>query len=216
MARHQLCIIIIIIIIIRRGVYTPSDVNVQQDGTRMQTHRVKIRAPGQSGHEPSRLFIYFASSEGIHTNLTPLHACEGEREREQNYSCIQDDYCIILNYIEILADPQPSTSYVGQQTSSSRGEPQPSTSGQSLPGSDYVLHELGRVELDSDADLKGVLVGSLYYTISKISFGGFIYFNLFLFTNIIRMRACHSLCALKYRYSNAILCTAIFIWLYNS
>ena len=103
----------------------------------------------------------------IHTNLTPLHACacegerEREREREQNYSCIQDDYCIILNYIEILADPQPSTSYVGQQTSSSRGEPQPSTSGQSLPGSDYVLHELGRVELDSDADLKGVLVGSL-------------------------------------------------------
>ena len=47
MARHQLCIIIIIIC---RGVYTPSNVNVQQDGTRMQAHRLKIRAPGQSGH----------------------------------------------------------------------------------------------------------------------------------------------------------------------
>ena len=140
--------------------------------------------------------------------------------------CIQGVYCVKLHYIEISAEQQPSTSYAGHQTSSSssperqpstfREEPQPSTSGQSLSGSDYTLHELGRVELDSDADLKGVLVGSLYYTISKISFGGFIYFNLFLFTNIIRMRACHSLCALKYRYSNAILCTVIFIWLYNS
>ena len=81
MARHQLCIIIIIIIC--RGVYTPSNVDVQQDGTRMQAHRLKIRAPGQSGHGSSHLFIYFASTEGIHTNLTPLHAraCEGERGR---------------------------------------------------------------------------------------------------------------------------------------
>ena len=75
MARLQLCIIIIIIC---RGVYTPSNVDVQQDGTRMQTHRVKIRAPGQSGHRPSHLF---ASTEGIHTNSTPwhAHACEGGR-----------------------------------------------------------------------------------------------------------------------------------------
>ena len=174
MARHQLCIIIIIIIC--RGVYTSSDVNVQQDGTRMQVHRVKIRVPGQSGHGPSRLFIYFASTEGIHTNLTPLHAraCEGERERDEDLLCIQGVYCIILNYFEISADPQPSTSRSIPQhstsrsdphPSTSRSDPQPSTSGQSLHGSDYTLHELGRVELDSDADLKGVLVGSLYYVI---------------------------------------------------
>ena len=60
---------------------------------------------------------------------------------------VQDYYCTILNYIEILADPQPSTS---------RSDPQ-----SSLLGSDYVLHELERVELESGADLKGVLVGSL-------------------------------------------------------
>ena len=82
--------------------YTPSDVNVQHDGTRMQTHRVKIRAPGQSGHGPSHLFIYFTSTEGIHTNLTPLHAraCEEERERERETRI----YCafkvfIVLSYI---------------------------------------------------------------------------------------------------------------------
>ena len=90
---------------------------------------------------------------------------EREGEREQNYSCIQDDYCIILNNIEILANPQPSTSRSDPQPSTSRSEPQPSTSGQSLPGSDYTLHESQRVDLDSDVDLQGVLVGLLYYAI---------------------------------------------------
>ena len=126
-------------------------------------------------------------TECIHTNLTPLHAraYEGEREREEDLLCIQGVYCVKLHYIEISVDQQPSTSHVGHQTSSSssaperqpstsreepqpstsRSDPQPSTSDQSLPGSDYTLHELGRVELDSDADLKGVLVGSLYYVI---------------------------------------------------
>ena len=78
----------------------------------------------------------------------------------------------MLYYIEISAE-QPSTSFVGHQTalsssperrpSTSRGEPQPSTSGQCQPSSDYVLHELGPLDLDSDDDLKGVLVG--YYII---------------------------------------------------
>ena len=78
----------------------------------------------------------------------------------------------MLHYIEISAE-QPSTSFVGHQTalsssperrpSTSRGEPQPSTSGQCQPSSDYVLHELRPLDLDSDDDLKGVLVG--YYII---------------------------------------------------
>ena len=38
------------------------------------------------------------------------------------------------------------------------GKPQPSTSGQCQPSSDYVLHELRPLDLDSDDDLKGVLV----------------------------------------------------------
>ena len=78
----------------------------------------------------------------------------------------------MLHYIEISAE-QPSTSIVGHQTSSSsyperqpstsRGEPQPSTSGQCQHSLDYVLHELRPSDLDSDDNLKGVLVG--YYII---------------------------------------------------
>ena len=96
MAHHQLCIIIIIVIC--RGVYTPSDVNVQHDGTRMRTHRVKIRAPGKSGHGPSHLFIYFASTEDIHMNLTPLHARACERERETRIYYVIKMF-IVLSYI---------------------------------------------------------------------------------------------------------------------
>jgi len=125
------------------------------------------------------------------------------RERDENLLCIQGAYCVKLYYIEISAEqqsststsssperqpstsrgePQPSTSREEPQPSTSREEPQPSTSreesqhspsGQSLSGSDYVLQELAPVELHSDADLKGILVSSLYYTI-YISFCVFI------------------------------------------
>ena len=82
-----------------------------------------------------------------------------ERERE-------NDLGLIVHYFEISAEPEPhpSTSYADPQPSTSFAEPRPSTScsDQSLLGSDCILHELRRVELNSDADLKGILVGSLY------------------------------------------------------
>ena len=88
--------------------------------------------------------------------------------------CVQDYYCTILNYIGILADPQPSTSHSGPQSS--------------LLGFDYVLHELERVELESDADLKGVLVGSLcvlnIICIVELFISNY-YLLVFLFTNFI-------------------------------